>query len=171
MGTYVGTPSVCNLKTNSPLFVFLFLLMFTIGGSSGVILGNAGIDLALHDTYYVPGHFHGVLSLGGVIGIFSGIIYFGENIVGCKNLLPSSSCTLSLYHLVLTFVGIVLTFSPMHFLGFNLMPRRIPDFPDSFHSWNFLSSIGSGITFLSFAIFFLFLSLMFFILFLMSSFS
>merc|ERR1712122_231537 len=93
--------------------------MFTIGGSSGVILGNAGIDLALHDTYYVPGHFHFVLSLGGVIGIFSGIIYFGENIVGCKNLLPSSSCTLSLYHLVLTFVGIVLTFSPMHFLGFN----------------------------------------------------
>ena len=150
--TYVGTPSVCNLKTNSPFFVFLFLLMFTIGGSSGIILGNAGIDLGLHDTYYVPGHFHFVLSLGGVIGIFSGIIYFGENIVGYKNLLPSSSCTLSLYHLVLTFIGIVLTFSPMHFLGFNLMPRRIPDFPDSFHSWNFLSSIGSGITLLSFSI-------------------
>ena len=132
--------------------------MFTIGGSSGIILGNAGIDLGLHDTYYVPGHFHFVLSLGGVIGIFSGIIYFGENIVGYKNLLPSSSCTLSLYHLVLTFIGIVLTFSPMHFLGFNLMPRRIPDFPDSFHSWNFLSSIGSGITFLSFAIFYFSLS-------------
>ena len=59
----------------------------------------------------------------------------------------------SLYHLVSTFIGILLTFSPMHFLGFNVMPRRIPDFPDSFHSWNFLSSIGSGITFLSFAIF------------------
>merc|ERR1711948_102640 len=60
---------------------------------------------------------------------------------------------LSLFHLVSTFIGILLTFSPMHFLGFNVMPRRIPDFPDSFHSWNFLSSIGSGITFLSFAIF------------------
>ena len=59
---------------------------------------------------------------------------------------------LSLYHLVSTFIGILLTFSPMHFLGFNVMPRRIPDFPDSFHSWNFLSSIGSGITFLSFVI-------------------
>merc|ERR1712170_316308 len=57
----------------------------------------------------------------------------GEKIVASKNLLPSPSCTLSLYHLVLTFVGILLTFSPMHFLGFNLMPRRIPDFPDSFH--------------------------------------
>ena len=70
-----------------------------------------------------------------------------------KNLLPSSSSTLSLYHLDSTFIGILLTFSPMHFLGFNVMPRRIPDFPDSFHSWNFLSSIGSGITFISFAMF------------------
>ena len=70
-----------------------------------------------------------------------------------KNLLPSSSSLHSLYHLVSTLIGILLTFSPMHFLGFNVMPRRIPDFPDSFHSWNFLSSIGSGITFLSFAIF------------------
>ena len=52
--------------------------------------------------------------------------------------------------LILTFIGILLTFSPMHLLGFNIMPRRIPDFPDSFHSWNFLSSIGSGLTFLSF---------------------
>ena len=79
----------------------------------------------------------------------------GEKIVGSKNYLPSTSCTLSLYHLVSTFIGILLTFSPMHFLGFNVMPRRMPDFPDSFHSWNFLSSIGSGITFLSFAIFIL----------------
>merc|ERR1712194_518479 len=74
-----------------------------------------------------------------------------EKIVG-KNLLVSSSSTLSLYHLVSTFIGILLTFSPMHFLGFNVMPRRMPDFPDYFHSWNFLSSIGSGITLLSFAI-------------------
>jgi cytochrome c oxidase subunit 1 len=91
-------------------------------------------------------------SLGAVIGIFSGIIFNGEKIFG-KNLLSSSSCTLSLYHLVSTFIGILLTFSPMHFLGFNVIPRRVPDFPDSFHSWNFLSSIGSGITFLSFAMF------------------
>ena len=88
-----------------------------------------------------------------VIAIFSGIIFNGEKIVG-KNLLSSSCSTLSLYHLVLTFIGILLTFSPMHFLGFNVMPRRIPDFPDYFHSWNFLSSIGSGITFLSFGLFF-----------------
>ena len=127
--------------------------MFTIGGSTGIILGNAAVDLGLHDTYYVVAHFHFVLSLGAVIAIFSGVIFNGEKIVGSKNLLPSSSSRNSLYHLVSTFIGILLTFSPMHFLGFNVMPRRIPDFPDSFHSWNFLSSIGSGITFLSFAIF------------------
>merc|ERR1711981_783923 len=151
--TYLGNPPLLHLRTASAFFALLFLLMFTMGGSTGVILGNAAVDLGLHDTYYVVAHFHFVLSLGAVIAIFSGIIFIGEKIVGSKILLPSSSSTLSLYHLVLTFVGILLTFSPMHFLGFNVMPRRIPDFPDSFHSWNFLSSIGSGITFLSFAVF------------------
>ena len=99
-------------------------------------------------------HFHFVLSLGAVIAIFSGVIFNGEKIVGSKNLLPSSSSRNSLFHLVSTFIGILITFSPMHFLGFNVMPRRIPDFPDSFHSWNFLSSIGSGITLLSFGLLF-----------------
>ena len=127
--------------------------MFTIGGSTGIILGNAAVDLGLHDTYYVVAHFHFVLSLGAIIAIFSGIIFNGEKIVGTNNLLLSSSSTLSLYHLHLIFIGILLTFSPMHFLGFNVMPRRIPSFPDTFHSWNLLSSVGSGITFLSFGIF------------------
>merc|ERR1711907_80164 len=152
LSTYLGNLSLLHLKTSSALFALLFLLMFTIGGSTGVILGNAAVDLALHDTYYVVAHFHFVLSLGAVIAIFSGIIFNGEKIVGSQNLLSSPSSSLSLYHFLISFIGILLTFSPMHFLGFNLMPRRIPDFPDSFHSWNFLSSIGSGITLLSFAI-------------------
>merc|ERR1711863_152527 len=149
---YLGNPPLLHIRISSVFFSLLFSLMFTIGGSTGVILGNAAVDLGLHDTYYVVAHFHFVLSLGAVIAIFSGIIFNGEKILASKSLLPSPSSTLSLYHLVLTFVGILLTFSPMHFCGFNLMPRRIPDFPDSFHSWNFLSSIGSGITLLSFAI-------------------
>merc|ERR1712191_4963 len=101
LSTYLGNPQLLQLRTSSSLFALLFLLMFTVGGSTGVILGNAAVDLALHDTYYVVAHFHFVLSLGAVIAIFS-----GENILGSKSLLPSSSCTLSLYHLVLTFVGI-----------------------------------------------------------------
>merc|ERR1712110_1210072 len=150
LSTYLG--NLPFYKSTSAFFALLFLLMFTAGGSTGVILGNAAVDLALHDTYYVVAHFHFVLSLGAVIAIFSSLIFLGEKILGSKSLLPSSSCTLSNLHLLSTFVGILLSFSPMHFLGFNLMPRRIPDFPDSFHSWNFLSSIGSGITLLSFAI-------------------
>merc|ERR1711997_679388 len=120
---------------------------------SGVILGNAAVDLALHDTYYVPAHGHFVLSLGAVIAMFSSIIFNGEKILGSQSLLSTPSSSLSLYHFLISCIGILLTFSPMHFLGFNLMPRRIPDFPDSFHSWNFLSSIGSGITLLSFVTF------------------
>ena len=154
LSSYFGNPPLLHLKTSSALFGLLFLLMFTIGGSTGIILGNAAVDLGLHDTYYVVAHFHFVLSLGAIIAIFSGIIFNIEKIVGSKNLLFSSSSSLSFYHLNIIFIGILLTFSPIHFLGFNIMPRRIPDFPDSFHSWNFLSSIGSGITFLSFAIFF-----------------
>merc|ERR1711977_187706 len=138
------------IRTSSALFGLIFLLMFTIGGSTGVILGNAAVDIALHDTYYVVAHFHFVLSLGAVIGLLSGVMFFQEKILGSNNFLPSSSSYNSIYHLVCTFFGILLTFTPMHFLGFNVMPRRIPDFPDYFNSWNYLSSIGSGITLISF---------------------
>ena len=111
-----------------------------------VILGNAVVDITLHDTYYVVAHFHFVLSLGAVIAIFSGIMYFQVKISGTNNYLPTSTSLSERYHFLSTFFGILLTFTPMHFLGFNVMPRRIPDFPDYFNSWNYLSSIGSGIT-------------------------
>jgi cytochrome c oxidase subunit 1 len=96
LSTYLGLIALS--KSTSAFFALLFLLMFTIGGSTGIILGNAAVDLGLHDTYYVVAHFHFVLSLGTVIAIFSSLIFNVEKILGSKNLLPSSSCTLSLYH-------------------------------------------------------------------------
>merc|ERR1711964_619063 len=111
LSTYLGNPPLLHLRTTSALFGLIFLLKFTIGGSTGVILGNAAVDIGLHDTYYVVAHFHFVLSLGAVITIFSGIIFFQEKIVGSKNFFPSSYSYLSLYHLVCTFFGILLTFT------------------------------------------------------------
>merc|ERR1711887_239350 len=126
--TYLNNAPLLHIRTSAALFALIFLLMFTIGGSTGVILGNAIVDIPLHDTYYVVAHFHFVLSLGAVIAIFSGIMYFANNFQ--DNYLPSSTSYISRYHFIMTFFGILLTFVPMHFLGFNVMPRRIPDFPD-----------------------------------------
>ena len=121
-------------------------MTFTIGGSTGVILGNVAVDIALHDTYYVVTHFHIVLSLGAVITIFSGLFYHSYQLLASQYTVSR----LSWYHLFVQFVGILCTFIPLHFLGYNTMPRRIPDFPDILNSWNYISSIGSGITLISF---------------------
>ena len=134
------------LVSSSAIFALIFLVMFTLGGSTGVILGNAAVDVALHDTYYVVAHFHFVLSLGAVIALFLGVLFFQETIFASYYFIPSSTSRNARFHFLLSFFGINLTFTPMHFLGFNLQPRRIPDFPDNFNSWNFLSSIGSGLT-------------------------
>merc|ERR1712167_172845 len=115
-------------------YSFVFLLMFTIGGLTGILLSNASIDISLHDTYYVVTHFHYVLSLGAVIALFIYII----------------NSTLLYYNFYFTILGINITFIPLHFLGFNSMPRRIPDYPDLIISWNFLSSSGSSLTLLGF---------------------
>merc|ERR1711976_291648 len=127
LSTYLSSHPQLTLSASNNLYALMFLLQFTIGGATGVILGNSSVDLALHDTYYVVAHFHYVLSLGDVIAIFASTIHFLPKITS-PTLIPSPTSQLSLYNLVLVTTGITLTF-----LGFNVMPRRIPDYPDSFH--------------------------------------
>ena len=96
--------------------------------------------------------FHFILSLGTVLVVFLGILFFQDLLLPFQLFLSTLVSSISSYHLIVSFIGIVLTFTPMHFLGFNVMPRRIPDYPDYLNSWNYMSSIGSGITLISFFI-------------------
>jgi cytochrome c oxidase subunit 1 len=130
------------------LFSLGFIVLFTFGGITGIVLSNSGLDVALHDSYYVVAHFHYVLSLGAVFGMFAGFFYWVEKMTGA-----TYDEKLSQVMFWSMFAGVNLTFFPMHFLGLAGMPRRIPDFPDEFSTWNSFSSYGSALSVFSVLLF------------------
>ena len=131
------------------LYAMGFIFLFVVGGVTGITLANAGVDIAFHDTYFVIAHFHYVLSIAAAFGILSGFFYWFPKM--CGKMYNESLGKIQFW---LMFIGVNILFFPQHFSGMAGMPRRIPDYPEAYAGWNFVSSIGAYISFAASLLFF-----------------
>ena len=149
--SWIATMWGGSISFKSPMvWAMGFIFLFTVGGVTGVVLANGGIDDNLHDTYYVVAHFHYVLSLGAVTALFCGFYYWFPKMSGRMH-----SEFLAHLHFWVFFIGVNTIFFPQHFLGMQGMPRRIPDYNSAFELWNYVSSIGYLILLASMVIWFI----------------
>ncbi len=149
--SWIATMWGGSLSFKTPMVWALgFIFMFTVGGVTGVVLANGGVDSYMHDTYYVIAHFHYVLSLGAVFALFAGFYYWFPKMSG-----KMMNEALGHLHFWVFFIGVNMIFFPMHFLGNQGMPRRYPDFAEGYAYWNYFASVGYMITILGVGIFFL----------------
>ena len=156
--SWIATMWGGSVEFKAPMvWAFGFLFLFTVGGVTGIVLAQAGIDRVYHDTYYVVAHFHYVMSLGAVFAIFAGIYFYLPKMSG--RMYPEWAGHV---HFWMMFIGANITFFPQHFLGRQGMPRRYIDYPDAYAYWNYVSSMGA---FLSFASFLFFIGVLFYTLF------
>ncbi|MBT5352652.1 MAG: cytochrome c oxidase subunit I [Rhodospirillales bacterium] len=123
------------------LYAFGFIFLFVLGGVTGITLANAGMDTAFHDTYFVVAHFHYVMAIAAILAMFGGFFYWIGKMCGRQY-----NEGLAKIQFWIFFIGVNLTFFPQHFSGMAGMPRRIPDYPDAYAGWNYVSSVGAAIT-------------------------
>ena len=148
--SWIATMWGGSIKFEVPmLWAIGFVFLFTVGGVTGVLLANGGVDNYMHDTYYVVAHFHYVLSLGAVFSLFAGFYYWFGKMTGRQYVEWMAQV-----HFWLFFIGVNVLFFPMHFLGLDGMPRRIPDYPDAFEKWNSFATHGYEIMAFSMIFFF-----------------
>ena len=148
--SWIATMWGGSIEFKTPMLYALgFIFLFTVGGVTGIVLANGGVDIVMQDTYYVVAHFHYTMSLGALYGLFAGFYYWIGKMSGYQY--PERLGKIQFW---LMFIGVNVTFFPQHFLGLAGMPRRIPDYPDAFAGWNFVSSMGSYLSGVSALLFF-----------------
>jgi cytochrome c oxidase subunit I len=149
--SWIATMWGGSLSFETPMMWALgFIFMFTVGGVTGVVLANAGVDTVMHDTYYVVAHFHYVLSLGAVFSLFAGWYYWFGKMWG-----KQYNEVLGQLHFWLFFIGVNILFFPMHFLGLEGMQRRVPNYTPAFEHWNHVATYGYVIMAAGMAFFFI----------------